>query len=94
MGALKNDAYEPMGVQNVRVDKSENHVYKPRKCKIRAYKTVHVSECARMTELKSFINVQRNRTCQGADMKPIVRDPMDDDRVLVESGAEMTFCST
>ena len=24
-------------------------------------------------------------------MKPIVRDPIDDDRILVESGAEMTF---
>ena len=35
-------------------------------------------------------NNQRNRTCQDADMKPIVRDPMDDDRVLVESGAEVT----
>ena len=28
--------------------------------------------------------------CQDADVKPIVRDPMDDDRILVESGAEMT----
>ena len=36
-------------------------------------------------------NNQRNRTCQDADVKPIVRDPMDDDRVLVESGAEMTL---
>ena len=24
-------------------------------------------------------------------MKPVVRDPMDDDRVLVESGAELTL---
>ena len=29
-GAQKTDAYEPMGAQNVRVDKSENHAYKPR----------------------------------------------------------------
>ena len=36
-------------------------------------------------------NNLRNRTCQDADVKPIVRDPMDDDRVLVESGAEMTL---
>ena len=30
---------------------------------------------------------QRNRRCQDADTKPIVRDPMDDDRILVESEA-------
>ena len=29
--------------------------------------------------------------CQDADVKPIVRDLMDDDRSLVESGAEMTL---
>ena len=33
---------------------------------------------------------QRNRMCQDADVKPIVRDPMGDDRILVEKGAEMT----
>ena len=27
---------------------------------------------------------------QDADVKPVVRDPMDDDRVRVESGTEMT----
>ena len=36
-----------------------------------------------MMELKSPMNVREN-------VKPIVRDPMNDDRVLVESGAEMT----
>ena len=30
------------------------------------------------------------RACQDVDVKPVVRDPMDDDRVLVESGTEMT----
>ena len=35
-------------------------------------------------------NCQRKRACQDVDVKPVVRDPMDDDRVLVESGAEMT----
>ena len=35
-------------------------------------------------------NCQRKRACQDADVKPVVRDPMDDDRGLVESGAEMT----
>ena len=57
-GAQKTDAYEPKGAQNVRVDQSENHAYKPRKCKIRAYKTVHVSECGRMMELKSFTTIR------------------------------------
>ena len=35
-------------------------------------------------------NNQRNRNCQDADVKPIVRDPMDDGRFPVESGGEMT----
>ena len=29
--------------------------------------------------------------CQDADVKPIVRDLVDDDRILVESGAGMTL---
>ena len=36
-------------------------------------------------------NSQRNRMCLDADVKPIVRDPMSEDRILVESGAEMTL---
>ena len=34
---------------------------------------------------------RRNRNCPDADVKPIVRDTMDDDKILVESGAEMTL---
>ena len=34
---------------------------------------------------------QRKRACQDVDVKPVVRDPMDDDRILVESGTEMTL---
>ena len=33
---------------------------------------------------------QRKRACLDVDVKPVVRDPMDDDRVLVESGTETT----
>ena len=33
---------------------------------------------------------ERKRACQDVDVKPVLRDPVDDDRVLVESGAEMT----
>ena len=36
-------------------------------------------------------NKRRNRNCPDADVKPIVRDPHDNDRILVESGAEMTL---
>ena len=57
-------------------------------------KTVHVSKCGRMTELKSSMNVREKRACQDVDVKPVVRDPMDDDRVFVESGTEMTPVST
>ena len=35
-------------------------------------------------------NNQRNRNCQDADVKPIVRDPIDDNRIPVESRAKMT----
>ena len=36
-------------------------------------------------------NYQRKRACQDADVKPVVRDPMDDERVLVELEAEVTL---
>ena len=39
-------------------------------------------------------NFHGKRACQGVDVKPIVRDPMDDNRVFVESRAEMTPVST
>ena len=51
------------------------------------------SSCVRVRKndgVEIIHNYQRKRACQDADVKPIVRDPMDDDRVLVESGAEMT----
>ena len=40
--------------------------------------------------VKIISKSQRNRMCQDAGVKPIVRDPMNDDKILVESGAEMT----
>ena len=40
-----------------------------------------------MTELKLFTECQRKRD---VDVKPVVQDPMDDERVLAESGTEMT----
>ena len=41
-------------------------------------------------EVEIIHECQRKRACQDVDVKPVVRDPMDDDRVLVESGAEVT----
>ena len=37
------------------------------------------------------MNVREKRACRDVDVKPVVQDPMDDDRVLVESGTEMTL---
>ena len=89
-GARKTDAYEPMGAQNVRVDKSEKSCVQTEKVQ---NPCVQNSSCVGVWKndgVEIIHNNQRNRTCQDADVKPIVRDPMDDDRVLVESGAEMT----
>ena len=55
----------------------KNHARKLKMRKSRADERVIVSKCGKMVE-------------QDADVKPIVRDPMDDDRILVGSGAEMT----
>ena len=41
-------------------------------------------------EVEIIHECQRKRARQDVDVKPVVRDPMDDDRVLVESGTEMT----
>ena len=55
---------------------------------------VQNSSCVEMRKndgVEIINNCQRKRPCQDVDVKPVVRDPMDDDRVLVESGAEMTL---
>ena len=49
-----------------------------------------VSMCGRTIELKSLPKIQENRRCHDADVTPIVRDPLDDDSIPVESGAEIT----
>ena len=36
-----------------------------------------------MTELKLYTNVRENVHVQDADVKPVIRDPMEDDRVLL-----------
>ena len=58
-----------------------------------AQKTDENSSCDKMRKndgVEIIHERQRKRACRDVDVKPVVRDPMDDDRVLVESGTEMT----
>ena len=58
-----------------------------------AQKTDENSSCVKVRKndgVEIIHERQRKRACQDVDVKPVVRDPMDDDRVLVESGTEMT----
>ena len=90
-GAQKKiDAYEMTSAQNVRGDKSKNSCVQTKKVK---NPCVQNSSCVGVRKndgVEIIHNYQRKRACQDVDVKPVVRDPMDDDRVLVESGAELT----
>ena len=69
-----------------RVDKSEQSCVQTKKVQ---NPCVQNSSCVgrwKNDGVEIIHNSQGNRTCQDADVKPIVRDPMDDDRVFVESG--------
>ena len=56
-----------------------------------AQKTDENSSCVKVRKNDGVeIIHERKRACQDVDVKPVVQDPMDDDRVLVESGTEMT----
>ena len=80
--AQKTDEYVTIGAPNpcVQTKKVKNPCVKNSSCvgvrKNDGVEIIH--EC------------QRKRACKDVDVKPVVRDPLDDDRVLVESGAEMT----
>ena len=81
-GAQKTDEYEITGALNPCVQTKE--VKNP---------CVKNSSCVgvRKNEGVEIIhNCLRKRACQDAHVKPVLRDPIYDDRVLVESGAEMT----
>ena len=81
-GGQKTDEYEITGARNpyVQTKKVKNPCVKNSSCiGVRKNDGVEIIH-----------NCQRKRACQDADVKLVVRDPMDDDRVLVESGAEMT----
>ena len=80
--AQKTDEYEIIGALNpcVQTKKVKNPCVKNSSCVgVRKKDGVDIIH-----------NCQRKRACQDADVKPVVRDPMDDDRILVESRAEMT----
>ena len=58
-----------------------------------AQKTDENSSCVKVRKndgVEIIHECQRKRARQDVDVKPVVRDPMDDDRVFVESGTEMT----
>ena len=90
-GARKIDAYEPMGAPNARVDKSEKSRVQTEKVQNPCVQNSSRVGVWKDDGVEIIHNNHRNPACQDADVKPIVRDPMDDDRVLVESGAEMTL---
>ena len=58
-----------------------------------AQKTDEDSSCVKVRKndgVEIIHECQRKRACRDVDVKSVVQDPMDDDRVLVESGTEMT----
>ena len=81
-GAQKTDEYEITGALNpcVKTKKVKNPCVQNSSC----------VEVRKNDGVEIIHNFQRKRACQDADVKPVVRDPMDDDRVLVQSGAVMT----
>ena len=99
----KSDAYEMTGAQKSHEDKMTGaqkkidaymlmDSQKTREYNLSgAQKTDENSSCVKVRKNDGVeIIHERKRACQDVDVKPVVRDPMDDDRVLVESGTEMT----
>ena len=101
----KTDVYKPMDSQKTReyeltgaqkkidayrlMDSQKTREYNLKG----AQKTDENSSCVKVRKndgVEIIHEFQRKRACQDVDVKPVVRDPMDDDRVLVESGTEMT----
>ena len=90
MSAQKTDAYKMTSAQNVRVDESKYSCEQIKKVK---NPCVQNSSCVGVRKndgVEIIHNYQRKRASQDADVKPVVRDPMDDVRVRVESGAKMS----
>ena len=105
MDSRKTDAYKETDSQktdaNKLTDSRKTDAYKLTDSrKTDAYKltdsqkTGENSSCVEVRKndgVEIIHNYQRKRACQDADVKPVGRDSMDDDRVLVESGAETTL---
>ena len=102
----KTDVYEPMDSQKTREYKTTGaqkkidayrlmDSQKTREYNLKgAQKTDENSSCVKVRKndgVEIIHECQRKRACQDVDVKPVVRDPMDDGRVLVESGTEMTL---
>ena len=81
-GAQKTDEYEIAGALNPCVQ--------TRKVKNLCVQNSSCIEVRKNDGVEIIHDCQRKCACLDADVKPVVRDPMDDDEVLVESGAEMT----
>ena len=93
-GAQKSHEYEMTGAQK-KIDAYRlMDSQKTREYNLSgAQKTDENSSCVKVRKndgVEIIHECQRKRACQDVDVKPVVRDPMDDDRVLVESGTEMT----
>ena len=80
--AQKTDEYEIIGALNP--------CLQTRKVKNPCVQNSSCVEVRNNDGVEIIHDCQRKRACQDADVKRVVRDPMDDDRVLVESGTEMT----
>ena len=92
-GAQKIDAYKMTGAQK-KIDAYRlMDSQKTREYNLKgAQKTDENSSCVKVRKNDGVENIHEGkRACQDVDVKPVVRDPMDDDRVLVESGTELTL---
>ena len=90
----KSHAYELTDGQKLQPDEltdQRSHAYELRMRKCHAGRKSSCFGVWKNGGAEIIANNQRNRNCQDADVKPIVRDPIDDDKIPVESGAEMTL---
>ena len=93
-GAQKSHEYEMTGAQK-KIDAYRlKDSQKTREYNLSgAQKTDENSSCVKVRKndgVEIIHECQRKRTCRDVDVKPVVQDPMDDDRVLVKSGTELT----
>ena len=90
-GARKSHKYEMTGAQK-KIDAYRlMDSQKTREYNLTgAQKTDENSSCVKVRKNDGVEIIHECQRKQDVDVKPVVQDPMDDDRVLVESGTEMT----